>query len=53
MLYFTDQNLAPFYIMLCKIDIPQGLISDVNIDNPGKFCEASMSRSCISRKQAI
>ena len=29
-----------------------GLISDVNIDNPAKSCEISISRSCISRKQA-
>ena len=29
------------------------LFSDVNIDNSAKFCEVSMSRSCISRKQAI
>ena len=46
--------------MFCKIanlgdmDLKlSGLIFDINIDNAAKFCEASMSRSCISREQAI
>ena len=51
-LYFTDQHLSPFYRLFCKIASLSDF-SDFNVDNPAKFCEASMSRSCISRKQAI
>ena len=57
-LYLTDQHLAPFYRLCCKIanlwDIDlkfSGFISDVNSDNPAKFCEVSMPRSCISKNR--
>ena len=55
-LYFTDQHFAPFYRLFCiianlgDIDLKlSGSLSDVNIDNPAKFREVSMPRSCISR----
>ena len=47
---------SAFYRLFCKIadlwDIDlkfSGFIFDVNIDNPAKFREASMPRSCISK----
>ena len=49
-LYFTDQHLAPFQGLFCKIanlqDIDlkfSGSIFDVNIDNPAKFREVGTS----------
>ena len=59
-LYFTNQHLVPFYRLFFKIvnllDIDlkiSGFISDVNIDSSAKFCEVTISKSCIPRKQAI
>ena len=59
-LYFTDQHLAPLYRLFCKIanlwDIDlkfSGFICDVNSDNPAKFREVSMPRSCISKNRVF
>ena len=42
---------AILQIGLWDIDLKFSRFSDVNIDNPAKFCEVIMSKSCISRKQ--
>ena len=59
-LYFTDQLFSAFYRLFCKIanlwDIDlkfSGFISDVNSDNPAKFREVSMPRSCISKNRVF
>ena len=59
-LYFTDQHLAPFYRLFCKIanlwDIDlkfSGFISDVNCDNPEKYREFSMPRNWISKNRVF
>ena len=53
-LYFTDQHLAPFYRLFCKIanlgDIDLKFLestSNVKIDSPAKLCEVSLPGCCI------
>ena len=58
-LYFTDQLFSASHRLFRKIvnleDIElkftDGSISEVNIDNPAKFCEVSMPRACISKNR--
>ena len=57
---FTNKLFSPLHILFCTIANLEviylkflGSIFDVNTDDPAKFCEVSMIRSCISKKQAI
>ena len=54
--YFKEQLFSVFHRVFCKIanvsDIDlkfSGSISDFNIDDPAKFREVGMPKSCISR----
>ena len=54
-LYFIDQLFSALHRLFCKIgnlrDVDlkfSGSLCDVNIDNPVKFCQVSMSENCIS-----